>query len=105
MNLLSIFLQAPAAANGGIMNIVMIVAIVAIFYFFMIRPQAKRQKEIKAFRESLSVGDRVVTAGGIHGKIKELRDDENVVILTVMDGVHIRVSKESIYQTVPEQQA
>ncbi len=100
MNLLSIFLQANASA-GGVMNIVFIVAIVAIFYFFMIRPQAKKQKEIKKFRESLAVGDSVVSAGGIYGKIKEIRED--VVILTVADGIHIRIAKDSIYQSMPQQ--
>lgn len=102
MNLLSIFLQAAAGANGGIANIVFIIAIVAIFYFFMIRPQSKRQKEIKKFREGLKSGDQVITAGGIYGKIKEVKDDS--VILTIADGVSIRISKDSIYQSVSDTQ-
>ena len=57
---MTIFLQAQAGDNAGLMNIIFIVAIVAIFYFFMIRPQAKRQKEIKKFRESLKKGDKVI---------------------------------------------
>ncbi|MGL4293108.1 MAG: preprotein translocase subunit YajC [Bacteroidales bacterium] len=100
MNLLNILLQAGGSANGGVMNIVFIVAIVAIFYFFMIRPQSKRQKEIKKFREGLKTGDQVITAGGIYGKIKEVKDDS--IILTIADGVSIRISKDSVYQSVAD---
>ena len=67
------------AANGGIMNLVMIVALIAIFYFFMIRPQQKKQKEIKKFREGLGVGDRVITAGGIYGKIRGVKENSFVL--------------------------
>ena len=65
----TILLQDASPMGGGFQGIIMIVAIFAIFYFMMVRPQQKRQKEIKKFRENLTVGDRVVTAGGIHGKI------------------------------------
>ena len=57
-------------AQGGVSGIFMIVALIAIFYFFMIRPQQKRQNEIKKFRDSLQPGSDIVTAGGIFGKIK-----------------------------------
>ena len=70
-------------------------AIFAIFYFMMVRPQQKRQKEIKKFRENLTVGDRVVTAGGIHGKISGIKDDHFRV--KIADGVEIRVDKGSVY--------
>ena len=70
MTLLNILLQAQPA-GGGMGSIIMIVALIAIFYFFMIRPQSKKQKEIRKFRESLKNGDKVITAGGIYGKIKE----------------------------------
>ena len=68
MNLLSILLQAPAGGNQW-SGILMMVVIVAIFYFFMIRPQQKKQKEIQKAREALKTGDKVITAGGIYGKI------------------------------------
>ncbi len=58
-----------AGGSAGMMNLIMIVALIAIFYFFMIRPQQRKQKEIRKFREGLNVGDRVITAGGIYGKI------------------------------------
>ncbi|MEG1615893.1 MAG: preprotein translocase subunit YajC [Bacteroidales bacterium] len=102
MNLMNILLQAQGAGNAGVMNIVFIVAIVAIFYFFMIRPQAKRQKEIKKFREALKVGDKVITTGGIYGKIKEVKDDS--IILQIADNVNIRISKESVFQSVADTQ-
>ena len=81
--------------GGGFQGIIMIVAIFAIFYFMMVRPQQKRQKEIKKFRENLTVGDRVVTAGGIHGKISGIKDDHFRV--KIADGVEIRVDKGSVY--------
>ena len=96
--IMSILLQDAAAAQGnGWGNIIFIVALVAIFYFFMIRPQSKRQKEIKKFRDSLKQGDKVITAGGIHGKIKNVK--ENTVTLEVADGLNITVEKSSIYAT------
>lgn len=77
------------------MSILMIVAMVAIFYFFMIRPQQKRQKDIQKAREAMKVGDKIVTAGGIHGRIKEVAD--NSMLIEVADGVRIRVDKASVY--------
>ena len=69
---LSIMLDAAGQSQWS--GILMMVVIVAIFYFFMIRPQQKRQKEIQKAREALKVGDKVITAGGIYGKIKEIGD-------------------------------
>ncbi len=100
MYLSSLFLQVPA--NGGMMNIVFIIAIVAIFYFFMIRPQTKRQKEIKKFREALKPGDKIVTAGGIYGKIKEVRQDSFIV--SISESVTIRISKDSVFQSAVDTQ-
>ena len=90
------------AANGGIMNMVMIVALIAIFYFFMIRPQQKKQKEIKKFREGLGVGDRVITAGGIYGKIRGVK--ENSFVLEIADNVRITIDKGSVFPTAAEAQ-
>ena len=75
--------------------IIMMVAIFAIMYFFMIRTQNKKQKEIMNFRKNLEVGQSVVTAGGIYGKIKELED--NVVVLEIAAGVKIRIDRNSIF--------
>ncbi len=59
---------------GGANNLVMIVLMIGVFYFFMIRPQMKKQKELKKFREGLKAGDKIVTIGGIQGKILEISD-------------------------------
>lgn len=100
----SILLQEAAgtetAMGGGVANIVMIVAMIAIFYFFMIRPQSKKQKEIKKFREALTVGDKVITAGGIHGKIKDVKEDG--YILEIADNVRIKIDKGSIFPNATE---
>lgn len=84
-----------AAGGAGAANIIMIVALIAVFYFFMIRPQQKRQKEIKKFRDSIEVGDQVVTAGGIYGKVRKLK--ENVVVLEIANNVSINIDRGSIY--------
>lgn len=100
MTLLNILLQQQAGA--GYSSILMIVVLIAIFYFFIIRPQSKKQKEIRKFRDSLKKDDKVVTAGGIYGKIKNIDNEKNVVILEIADNVKIHIDKGSIYQTVQD---
>jgi len=106
MNQLALILQAPAAENAGGMGnfsgIIMIVLLFVVFYFFMIRPQSKRQKEIKNFRASLKVGDKVITSGGIYGRIKEINDDS--VLLEIDENVRVRVDKNSIFGTASDTQ-
>ena len=87
-------LQAQAQ-GGGYGMLIMMVAIFAIMYFFMIRPQNKKQKEIANFRKNLEVGQSIITAGGIYGKIKEIED--NSVVVEIASGVKIKVDKNSIY--------
>ena len=91
----SILLQAPAPAGSGMSSIIMMILIFVIFLFFMIRPQQKKQKEIQKFRNSMLVGDQVITAGGIHGKVKEIND--LYVILEIANNVNIKVEKNSIF--------
>ena len=91
------------AMGGGLGSILMIVAIFVIFYFFMIRPQQKRQKEMQKMREALGTGDKVVTAGGIHGVIREVGKTYFVVEIT--KGVSIRVEKNSVYASAEDAQA
>jgi len=103
MNLLSILLQAAAPAAGGASSysgILMMVLIFVVFYFFMIRPQSKRQKEIKKQREAMQVGDKVVTSGGIYGKVKELKD--TTVIVEIAENVRIKVDKNSVFATADD---
>ena len=87
------FVLLQAQSSGSFL--IMMVAIFAIMYFFMIRPQNKKQKEIQNFRNNLSVGQEVITAGGIYGKVKEIED--NVIVLEIASGVKIRIDKNSIY--------
>ena len=95
MNLLSILLQANAAEQSQWSGIIMMIVIVAIFYFFMIRPQQKRQKEIQKAREALKVGDKVITAGGVYGKLKEIGDV--YMIIEIANGVNIQIDKTSVF--------
>lgn len=95
----SILLQA-AQPEGGWSGIFMIVALIAIFYFFMIRPQQKRQKEIRKFRESLKIGDKVITAGGIYGKIRNVND--TTFQIEIADGVKIIIDKGSVYPSAAD---
>ncbi len=95
--------SAAAAQQGAASpwsTIIMIVVMIAIFYFLLIRPQQKRQKEIKKMREALKVGDNVVTAGGIYGKITDVKD--NAFILSISDGVKIKVDKGSVYASAED---
>ena len=83
----------------------MIILLIAVFYFFMIRPQQKRQKETKKFRDGLAKGSRVMTAGGIHGTISEINEKNGTVLLEVANGVRIRVELSMIYPSADEAKA
>lgn len=87
------FVLLQAQSSGSFL--IMMVAIFAIMYFFMIRPQNKKQKEIQNFRKNLQVGQEVITAGGIYGKVKEIED--SVIVLEIASGVKIKIDKNSIY--------
>ncbi len=75
--------------------IVMLVGLFAIVYFFMIRPQNKKQKEIQKFRNALEVGQDVITIGGIHGTIKRIEDND-IITLSVSTGVEIKFDRSAI---------
>ena len=77
------------------MNIAMIVLIFVIFYFFVIRPQQRKQKELQKKREALGTNDRIVTRGGRYGVIKDIKETEFVV--EIADGVRVRVDKGSVF--------
>ena len=103
MNLLTIMLQAAATPSsttgtgGSWQTLLMIALIFVVFYFFMIRPQSKRQKEVRKFQDSLEAGKHVVTSGGIYGKIKEVKD--NIVVLEIADNVRIKVNKNMVFDS------
>lgn len=90
---------AQSPAGGSFSMIIMMVALFAIVYFFMIRPQNKKQKEIQKFRNALKVGDSVVTIGGVHGTIKRIDEENHTIILNVATGVDVRFDKSAIMPT------
>ncbi len=100
MNLLFIILQCgqPAGTEGkeggGYMTILMFAMLIVVFYLFFIRPQTKKNKEMRKYRESLQKGDKVITIGGIHGKINEVR--EKTFILELIDKTRIEIEKSAI---------
>ena len=94
-----IILAAQAAQGGGGMSfIIMMVAIFAIMYFFMIRPQQKRQKEIQNFQNSLTEGAEVVTGGGIYGTVKKIDLTTGIIEVKIADGVVIKVDKSYVFK-------
>ena len=91
-------LAAQAQGGGSISFIIMMVAIFAIMYFFMIKPQQKRQKEIQNFQNSLQEGTQVVTGGGIYGTVKKIDLATGIIEVKIADGVVIKVDKGYVYK-------
>ncbi len=87
-------LQAAGAQGQGLSLIVTMVLMIAIFYFFLIRPQSKRQKETEKMLAALKKGDKVVTIGGIHGTITSVK--ENTVVLKVDDNAKIEFNRTAV---------
>lgn len=84
--------------------ILMWVVIGLIFWFFILRPQKKRQQEIQNFRNSIAIGSRVVTSGGIYGEVRAIEDADNILVIEVAKGVNIRVDRNSVYATAQQDQ-
>ena len=93
MNLL-ILLQVAAEGGDTWMQLWPLLLILVVFYFFFIRPQTKKNKEMKKFREELKKGDKVITLGGLHGKVVELK--ETTVIIEVGNQVKMTIEKSAI---------
>lgn len=97
MNLLNIMLMSSPAGNGagsGLTSLLPLLIIIVIFYFFFIRPQMKKTKEERKFRENLKKGDKVVTIGGIHGKVLEVAD--TTVIIEVEGQNRLKIEKNAV---------
>lgn len=103
MNTLSILLQAAPAGGGAMQQLVMILMIIVVFYFFMIRPQMKKAKLEKEFKESINKGDKVVTIGGVHGKVLEV--NETTFILEIDTNTKIKIEKSAISAEATKQYA
>lgn len=85
----------PQQGGGGMVQLVMMGAIILVFWLFMIRPQAKKAKEQKKFVENMQKGDKVVTIAGIHGNINKINED-NTIQLEVSPGSYLKIEKSSI---------
>ncbi|MBI4945468.1 MAG: preprotein translocase subunit YajC [Bacteroidetes bacterium] len=97
MNLLNVILMmgGPDGQGGGqTMNIIFIALMVVVFWFFMIRPQMKKQKAQQKFKEALGKGNKIVTIGGIHGKILEVQDA--TFIIEVEGGNRLKIEKSAV---------
>lgn len=105
MNLMSILLQQEQSGGSSWSGMLMIIAMVVVFYFFMIRPQSKKQKEIKKAREAMQRGDKVVTAGGIFGTIQSINETTGTIMIEIAKGVDIKVSRDQVYPAGTENQA
>ncbi|WP_340113812.1 preprotein translocase subunit YajC [Maribellus mangrovi] len=93
---------AEGTEANPLMSFLPLLLIIVVFYFFMIRPQMRRQKETRKFREGLSKGDKVVTTGGIYGKIAEVK--ETHIILEIAKDVQIKVDKNGIVKDMSDAQ-
>ncbi|MBR5988000.1 preprotein translocase subunit YajC [Prevotella aff. ruminicola Tc2-24] len=94
----SIVLAAQASQGGGMSFIIMMVAIFAIMWFFMIRPQQKKQKEIQKFQNELAEGQQVITGGGIYGTVKSIDLAKNTVEVKIARDVVITVDKSYVFK-------
>lgn len=92
----NLFLQS-GSGQSGLPMLIMMVAIFAIMWFFMIRPQQKKQKEIRKFQNSLQEGSKVVTGGGVYGTVKRINLEQNTVDVEIARGVVITVAKGYVF--------
>src|SRR6056297_1401628 len=98
-----ILMAQPQGEDANpLMSFLPLLLIIVVFYFFMIRPQMKRQKEVRKFRESLAKNDKVVTTGGIYGRIIEVK--ETTIILEIAKDVQIKVDKNGIVKDMSDAQ-
>jgi len=93
----NVFLMMPQSGESGggaYQSLIFIGLIIVVFYFFMIRPQMRKNKKIQAYREALKKGDNIVTIGGLHGKIVDIK--ETTFIIEVEDGSKLRIEKAAV---------
>jgi preprotein translocase subunit YajC len=101
LNSILLMMQPQEGSDANpLMSFLPLLLIIVVFYFFMIRPQMKRQKETRQFREALKKGDKVVTTGGVYGKIVEVK--ETVIILEIAKDVQIKVDKNGIVKDMSD---
>ena len=96
LNLVILMTQPAEGAGGGLGAFLPLILLIVIFYFFFIRPQMKKQKELSKFRENLKKGDRIITIGGIHGKILEV--SEKTFLIEVEGQNRLKIEKSAVSQ-------
>jgi len=101
MNYLTVFLMQPGEEGGGGASLIFLLLIIVVFYMFFIRPQMKKSKELRKYRENLKNGDKIVTIGGIHGKIVEMQD--KTVTIEVEGQNRLKVEKSAIAMDGPSE--
>ena len=97
MNTLVLAAQAAGAKGGGMGMLIMMIAIIVIMWLFMIRPQQKKQKEIRKFQNSLTEGAKIVTGGGVYGTVKRVDLTNNTVEVEIARGVVVVVDKNYVF--------
>ncbi|MBE9509827.1 MAG: preprotein translocase subunit YajC [Bacteroidetes bacterium] len=94
-NLLYVLLMAPRTEDQNpLMTFLPLILIIVVFYFFMIRPQVQKQKDLRKYRESLNKGDKIITTGGIYGKVVDIKD--NTIIIDVGEQVRLKIDKSAV---------
>jgi preprotein translocase subunit YajC len=87
--------MAPKTEDQNpIMTFLPLILIIVVFYFFMIRPQVKKQKDLRAYRESLKKGDKIITTGGIYGKVVDIK--ESVIVVDVGEQIRLKIDKSAV---------
>ncbi len=89
-----VLMSPPQEGQSPLISFLPLLLIILVFYFFMIRPQMRKQKELRNFREAIKKGDKIVTTGGIYGKINDISGQ--VVTIDVGNNVHIKVDKNAV---------
>ena len=89
-----IFLMPQSPDGSPVPSFVFLLLIIVVFYLFMIRPQMKRQKDLKTYRQNLSKGDKIVTTGGVYGKVLDIKDQ--TITMEIADNVRIRIDKNAV---------
>lgn len=95
-----VFLMGGSPEQGGYINLIFIALVFAVFYFFIIRPQSKKQKEIKEKVAAMKKGDKVVTSGGMMGQVSSVEDDS--LLVEIDNGVKARFTKNSVVDVNPD---
>jgi len=93
-NVMLIFLMPQSPDGNAVPSFVFLLLIIVVFYFFMIRPQMKKQKDLKTYRDKLNKGDKIITTGGIYGKVMDIK--EQTVTMEIADNVRIKIDKNAV---------